>query len=122
MSRTRALFALLFTARVVLITLGIGFGILGMPRLAMAQQDIVDDEYYDLSDFCDEDAIGACYLESTSIIFATSSTQKLDVYSETYVSDELWDEGLGAWACVYAYQDSTQINSGCAEYADQDVS
>jgi hypothetical protein len=48
-SKTRVLFTLFFTARVALIALGIGIGLLAIPRVAAAQQDKIDDDVEDVS-------------------------------------------------------------------------
>jgi hypothetical protein len=108
-SKIRVLLTLLFAARIVLIAFGVGVGLLVIPRVAVAQQDIVDDDIEDVSDFCDEGY--DCELESYAAIYDTSSTVQLDVESETSVSLDALDDGFDSYDCAEVTMREPQCKS-----------
>jgi len=89
------------------------FGILVLPRTASAQQDIVDDETFDVSDFCDFGFF--CELESVAVIFDTTTPSHLDVLSETDVNLDALDDGWAAYDCGTVLEDGTDLADGCAD-------
>src|SRR6478736_7169961 len=95
-----------------LLFLLLSLGFLAMPRTAAAQQDLVDDQIVDVSDFCDLESI--CELESVAIIFDSTSPTQLDVLSETDVSLDALDNGWAAYDCGTVFEDNADIADGCA--------
>ncbi|MGH9563015.1 MAG: hypothetical protein ACRD3S_16305, partial [Terracidiphilus sp.] len=113
MNKTRALFTLFFTARFASIVFAIGMGVLAMPRIAAAQQDLIDDHIDDVSGYCD---FGFdCELESYSAIYDTSSPSHLDIESDTAVNFDALDDGYAAYACGEATEDSSILDEGCSD-------
>jgi|GEM_PF-3142586 hypothetical protein len=96
-----------------LLFLLLSLGILVMPSKAAAQQDLVDDEGVDVSDFCDIEF--DCALESVAVIFDTTSPSHLDVLSETDVNLDAQDDGWAAYDCGSAFEDDEFLDGGCAD-------
>ena len=107
--------------RIVAVILGVGFGILGMPHCAVAQQDKTDDDVEDVSGYCDEGY--DCQLESYTVIYDTSNPTELDVTGGTAVNEDALDDGYDAYVCAAAYQDDTDLADGCEDdyYEDGDA-
>jgi hypothetical protein len=108
---TRAFIRCFITRRFALLMLGLVVGVLAMPRFASAQQNIVEDDVEDVSDYCD---FGYdCELESIAAILDTTSALELDTYSATYVNEDALDDGYDSFVCASVYQDDTEIAADC---------
>ncbi len=113
MNKSRAFFTLFFTARFALIAFAVGMGMLALPRIAAAQQNLIDDSVDDVSGYCDEGF--DCQLESYSAIYDTSSTSHLDAESDTLVNLDALDDGFAAYDCAEVGQDSAILAEGCVD-------
>jgi hypothetical protein len=114
MNRTRAFSAFFFTVRVVLLAF-FGFGILGLPKPALAQSDITDDEIVDVTDeFCDPDEGDDCEVESVASILDSTTSTEIDTYYATFITVDLLDYDYYAYVEGYLYQDDVLIADGDA--------
>lgn len=103
------------TLRFTLLTVGLGFLLLGTPKLASAQSDITDDEIVDVTDeFCDPEAGDDCEVESVASILDTTTRTQVNTYNATFVTIDLLDNGYEAYVEGYLYQDGTLIADGDA--------
>jgi hypothetical protein len=96
-----------------LLFLLLSLGFLAMPRTAAAQQDLVDDQIVDVSDFCDLEF--DCELESVAIIYDSTEPTQLDVLSETDVNLDALDDGWAAYDCGAVFEDASELDEGCAD-------
>src|ERR1700675_3609548 len=114
MTNTGAFSGFLFTLRVDLLSLGLLLG-LGLPQLAAAQQNIVDDSgAIGMNYLCDNSGEDNCLLESFAVIYDDTTTSSLDVVDQTSVSFDSFDDGWDAYVCGFIYQDGVLYASGCA--------
>jgi len=101
MTRARAFFNFFFPLRRALLGLGLFVGLgLGLPHLALAQQNLVNDsgvinlyDPYCLAGGPDD----GCNLESFAVIYDTTTGSNLDALDQTSVSLDSFDDGYNAF-------------------------
>lgn len=106
----------ILTLRLALFALGVVLLPAGLYKAAMAQgQDIIDDEIYDASDFCNPG--DDCEVESVADILASTyygGDTDINTYNATFITFDLLDYGYEAYVEGYLYQDGSLFADGSA--------